>query len=85
MRTVSRSLADKFHDVIARMIAALHQQREIEARRILHRYRHLLDQQHDAPPLNEMISVRNEKDTSENAHRSDARERAAGHPRLKRA
>ena len=85
MRTTSRTLADSFHDVVARMVAALHQQREIEARRVLRRYRHLLDAQHETSPLNEIISVCNEKDISGHAHRSDERKRAAGSPTLERA
>ena len=39
MRTNSRSLAEKFHGVVDRMLAALHQQRASEARRVL-RFRH---------------------------------------------
>ena len=85
MRTTSRTLADRFHDIVARMVAALHQQRAIEARRVLHRYRHLLDAQHETLPLNEIISVCNEKDISGHAHRSDERKRAAGSPTLERA
>ena len=85
MRTTSRSLAGKFHDVLDRMIATLHQQRAIEARRVLQRYRHLLETQHEASPLNEFNFVCSEEEFSENAHQSDARERAASHPSLARA
>lgn len=85
MRITSRSLAEKFHGVVDRMVAALHQQRAIEARRVLHCYRHLLEGQHEALPLNEIISVCSEKDISENAHQSDARERSANRPSLERA
>jgi len=42
MRATARSLVGKFHDVVDRMVATLHQQRAIEARRVLQRYRHLL-------------------------------------------
>ena len=35
MRTTSRALADKFLDVVGRLVAALHQQRAIEARRLV--------------------------------------------------
>lgn len=84
MRTMSRILADKFLDVIDRVVAALHEQRAIEARRVLRRYRHLLEAQHEAPPLNEIISV-NEEDILANANRSDARKRAASRPTLERA
>ena len=85
MQTTSRTLADKFHDVVARMVATLHQQRAIEARRVLHRYRHLLEAQHETSPLNEIISVCNEKDISGHAHRSDERKHAASFPTLERA
>jgi choline kinase len=85
MRTTTRSLVWKFHDVVDRMIAALHQQRAIEARRVLQRYRHLLETQHETSPLNEVNFVCSEKEFSENAHQSDARERGAGHPSLARA
>ena len=85
MRTTSQTLADKFHDVVGRMVAALHQQRAIEARRVLHRCRHLLDAQHETSPLNEIISVCNEKDISGHAHRSDERKHAASSPTLERA
>jgi hypothetical protein len=85
MRTASRTLADKFHGVVARMLAAQHQQRAIDARRVLHRYRHLLDAEQERSPLNEIISVCNEKEISGHAHRSDEREHAAGSPTLERA
>jgi hypothetical protein len=67
------------------MVAALHQQRAIEAQRVLQRYRHLLEQPHEAPPLKQVISIRNEEEFSENAHRSDSRTRAANQPHLERA
>jgi hypothetical protein len=85
MRTTSRALADKFHDVVGRVVAALRQQRAIDARRVLHRYRHLLDAQHETSPLNEFISACNEKDISGHAHRSDEHERAASSSTLERA
>ena len=90
MRTTSRTLADKLHDVVARMVAALHQQRAIEARRVLHRCRHLLDAQYETSPLNEIISVCQnsvcqEKDISGHAHRSLERKHAASSPTLERA
>ena len=85
MRTTSRALADRFHDIVDRVVAALHQQRAIEARRVLRRYRHLLDVQHETLPLNEIISACNEKDISGHAHRSDQRKHAAGSPALERA
>ena len=85
MRTTARSLVGKFHDVVDRMIAALHQQRAIEARRVLQRYRHLLETQHETLPLNEVDFVCIEEEFSENAHQPDARERRASHPSFARA
>jgi len=85
MRTTSRALAGRFHDIVGRMIAALHQQRAIEARRVLHRYRHLLEAQHDTLPLNEIISVCNEEDVSGHAYRSLERKRADSSSALERA
>ncbi len=86
MRTVSRTLvAGKFRGFVGRVAAALHQQRVIEARRVLHRYRHLLGAQHETSPLNEIISVCNEKDISGHAHRSDERKHAASSATLERA
>ena len=85
MRTTSRSLAEKLHGVVDRMVAALHQQRAIEAQRVLRRYRHLLDAQHETSPLKQVIFVCHEEDFSENAHQSDARERAARRLSLERA
>ena len=85
MRTTARSLVGKFHDVVDRMIATLHQQRAIEARRALQRYRHLLETQQEALPLNEVDLIRSEEEFSENAHQPDARERGASHPSLARA
>lgn len=85
MRTTSRTLADTFHDAVGRMVAALHQQRAIEARRVLYRCRHLLDAQYETSPLNEIISVCNGEDISGHAHRSDERKHAARSPTLERA
>ncbi len=85
MPRTSQSLAETFRGIVDRMIASLHQQRAIEARRVLRRYRHLLEVQHEASPLKQVISIRNEEDTSKNAHQSDARERAASHPNLEHA
>ncbi|WP_187434632.1 hypothetical protein [Bradyrhizobium cytisi] len=85
MRTTARSLVWKFHDVFDRMIATLHQQRAIEARRVLQRYRHLLETQHETSRLNEANFFCSEEEFSENAHQSDACERGASHPSLARA
>jgi len=85
MRTTSWSLAGTFRDVVGRTLAALHQHRAIEARRVLHRYRDLLEEQHDTLLLNEIISVCNEEDISRHAYRSDEHPRAAGPCALERA
>ena len=85
MRTTSRSLVGKFHGAFDRMIAAMHQQRANEARRVLQRYRHLLNALPETPPFNEFISVCNQEEVSENAYQSDARERTARRPSLQRA
>ena len=85
MRTASPVLADRFRDIVARIGAAFRQQREIDARRVLRRYRHLLAQPYETLPLNEIIPVSNEEEISGNAHGSDARKRAAGQPAFERA
>ena len=85
MRATSRRLVETFHGVLNRILAALHQQRAIEARRVLRRYRHLLETQHEILPLNQIDFVCIEEDTPENAHSSDARERSAGRPSLEHA
>ena len=85
MRTGPRSLAEKFHGVVDRLLAALHQQRDIEARRVLRRYRHLLETHQETLPLNKINLVRSEKEVTENAHQSAARERPASYPSLERA
>ena len=85
MRTTARSLVGKFHDVVDRMVATLHQQRAIEARRVLQRCRHLLETQHETSPLNEVNFVCSEEEFSENADQSDTRERGARDPSLARA
>ena len=80
MRTASSGLAGKFRSMVAQVGEALRAQREIEARRALQRYRHLLAQPRETLPLNEIIPVDNKKDISAHAHGLDAHERAAGHP-----
>ncbi|MGY0574491.1 hypothetical protein ACTGJ9_028310 [Bradyrhizobium sp. RDM12] len=71
--------------MVDRMVATLHQQRATEARRVLQRYRHLLETQDEALPLNEVDFGCSEEEPSENAHQSDARERGADHRHLERA
>ncbi|MGY4625151.1 hypothetical protein [Bradyrhizobium sp. USDA 4486] len=85
MRTASTVWVGKFRDIAARIGAAFREQRGIEARRALRRYRHLLEPAHEPLPLNQFIPVSNQEDISENAHEPDARERAAGAPAFKRA
>nr|WP_249794721.1 hypothetical protein [Bradyrhizobium sp. Oc8] len=69
------------------MVATLHQQRAIEARRVLQRYRDLLEEQHDTLLLNEIISVcsDSEEELWKNADQPDACEHGASHPSLARA
>ena len=85
MRTTSPVLTGRFRDIVARIGAILRAQREIDAQRVLQRYRHLLDQPHEAPCLNEIISVSREEDTFENANGVDPRERTSDHPKFERA
>jgi len=85
MRMTSPTLARKLRDIAARFGTAFREQRAIDARRALLRYRDLLEQPHDALPLNEIIPVSSKEDISGNAHGSDACERAAGHTTFERA
>ncbi|WFU69475.1 hypothetical protein [Bradyrhizobium sp. CB2312] len=85
MRTASPLWVGRFRDIVARIGAAFREQREIEARRALRRYRHLLEPAHETLPLNQFIPVSKQKDISEHAHGSDACERAAGAPAFERA
>ncbi|MBW5439390.1 hypothetical protein FXB41_32950 [Bradyrhizobium canariense] len=85
MRTTSPVLTGRFRDIVARIGAILRAQREIDAQRVLQRYRHLLDQPHEAPCLNEIIPVSREEDAFENANGVDPRERTTGHPKFERA
>jgi hypothetical protein len=85
MRTASPVLADRFRDIVDRVGAAFRAQREIDARRALRRYRHLLEQPHEAPCFNEIVPVSSEEDIAKNANRTDPRERAAGQPYFERA
>ena len=85
MRTASLGLAGGFRDIVARIGAVLRAQREIDAQRVLQRYRHLLQQPHETLRLNEIIPVRREEDTAENAHGFDGCERVAEQPTFERA
>jgi hypothetical protein len=85
MRTRFPNLAGEFRSIVARVGAAFRAQREIDARRALQRYRHLLEQPHETLPLNEIIPASNEEEISGHAHGFDARERAAGHSAFERA
>ncbi|OAF11709.1 MULTISPECIES: hypothetical protein [Bradyrhizobium] len=84
MRTPSNVLR-KLRRIVGRAIAALHQQRSIEAGRMLRRYRHLLEPPHDASLLIEIIPVCHEEEISGNAHGFDARERADKRQTFERA
>ena len=55
MRTASPVLAGKFRDIVARIGAVFRAQREIDAKRVLRRYSHLLEQPHETSRLNEII------------------------------
>lgn len=85
MRTASFGVAEAFNAVVDRMIAALHQQREIEARRALWRYRHLLEMQQETLLLNQVDFVDSEEGFSDDANQSDARERATRNSSFARA
>jgi hypothetical protein len=85
MRTASPVLAGRFRDIVARIGAVLRAQREIDAQRVLQRYRHLLEQPHEAPCLNEIIPVSREEDTFENANGVAPRECTTGHLKFERA
>jgi len=85
MRKASPAPAGKFRDIVARIGAAFRAQREIDAKRALRRYSHLLEQSHETSRLNEIIPVCNEEDTFENANRVDPRARAAGRTTFERA
>ena len=54
MRKASPAPAGKFRDIVARIGAAFRAQREIDAKRVLRRYSHLLEQSHGTSRLNEM-------------------------------
>lgn len=85
MPRTSLAMADKFHDIVARVGAVFREQRKIEARRALQRYHHLLAQPGETLPLNEITPLSKQEDISGNAHGSDARERAADEPACERA
>ena len=85
MRTASSVLAVRFREIVVRVGAPFRAQREIDAQRVLQRYRHLLEQPHETLRLNEIIPASNEEDIAENAHGSDGCERTAGHPKFERA
>ncbi|WP_342730968.1 hypothetical protein [Bradyrhizobium sp. B117] len=85
MRTASPLSVGRFRDIVARIGAAFREQREIEARRALRRYRRLLEPVHETLPLNQFIPVSNQEDISDNANGSDACEHAARAPAFERA
>ncbi|WP_256806831.1 hypothetical protein [Bradyrhizobium sp. Bra64] len=85
MPTASPGLAARFSDIVTAIGAAFREQREIDARRVLRRYRHLLGQPDEKSCLNEMSPVSREEDIFENANGVDPRQRATGHPTFERA
>lgn len=85
MPSASLILVGKFRDITDRLVAALRKQREIEAQRVLRRYRHLLAPPQETLHLHEVVPVSHEGDISENAYGSDACERAASRPAFERA
>ncbi|UPT84420.1 hypothetical protein HAP41_0000029120 [Bradyrhizobium barranii subsp. apii] len=85
MPNASPAPAGKFRDIVARIGAAFRAQREIDAKRALRRYGHLLEPPHETSRLNEIIPVCNEEDTFENANGVDPRARAAGRTTFERA
>lgn len=85
MRMASPVLSRRFRDIVIRIGAAFRAQREIDAQRALHRYRHLLQQPQDISSLNEIIPVSSEEDISQNADRIDPCARATGQPCFERA
>lgn len=85
MRTASSIWSGRFRDIVTRIGAAFRAQREIDARRALQRYRHLLEQPNETSRLNEISPVASEEDTSRDANRVDPRACAAGQPKFERA
>ncbi|MBR0962683.1 hypothetical protein JQ554_01220 [Bradyrhizobium diazoefficiens] len=85
MRTTSSGLAGKFRDITARVAAAFREQREIEARRALQRYGHLLDAPLGTFRLNEVVPACSEKDILKDADGVDPRDRAIDQTNFQRA
>ena len=85
MRTASPFLAGKFRDIVTRIGAAFREQREIEARRVLERYRQLVEHPSELLPLNDVIPACREEDISGHANQPAAHEQSAGHPTFERA
>lgn len=88
MPTSSIARANTFRNILARMVAALREQREIEARRAIRRYRHLLALPSDAPPCEAAPAydaLVNRKEHSEHAHGPDAHQSAPDDAFLERA
>ena len=83
MPTPTASRANMFRNILARFGAALREQREIEARRTIRRYRHLLAPPCETAPACDALV--NSKDKSEHAHGPDAHQSAPGDAVLERA
>ncbi|MFT4117596.1 hypothetical protein [Bradyrhizobium sp.] len=71
--------------MVHRVVAAFHRQREIEARRALRRYRHLLEVEQHTSHSTEISPMGSEEDISDNANEFDARERATSRRTFERA
>ncbi|MBR0841654.1 hypothetical protein JQ607_15755 [Bradyrhizobium liaoningense] len=85
MPTGSPARAVRFREIIDHVAAALHQQRAIEARRALQRYRHLLAEPDATLPLNEIIPISSEKDILGDANGVAPRECATSRATFERA
>lgn len=82
MPTQSASRGAALRNILARIGAALHEQREHEARLVIRRYRHLLDPPRQAAAEDALV---NSKDTTRHADKSGAHHSASGRADLQRA
>jgi hypothetical protein len=71
MRALSIALARKCAGIIAGVVDAMHVSRSIEARRVIHDRRHLLDDGSGALPLDIASIHHNKEDISEHANGFD--------------
>jgi hypothetical protein len=61
------------NSIFARIVAALHVSRRIEARRLLRRYRHLISEDFQSQPNSISPAAGRERESRENANRNNAR------------